>query len=63
MLILKLAQLFQLMFMLALISSEQIIILLFELQMVLMDGFKFAFILEFIFYFLPHLDDLILFLL
>ncbi len=62
-LILKLTQLFQSMFMLVLIMSEQVIILLFILQMVLMAGFKFAFILVFIYYFLPLLDDLILFLL
>lgn len=62
-LILKLTQLFQPMFMLVLIMSEQVIIILFILQKVLMAGFKFAFILVFTYYFLPLLDDLILFLL
>lgn len=59
---LQLAQQFQVMFMLVLMP-EQAFILWFILQLVLMDGFKFVFILVFIYYFFLHFHDLILFLL
>ena len=58
---LKLGQIFQLMFILVLMPQQ--VILLFILLMVLMNGFKFWFILVFIYCFLPHLDYFILFLL
>lgn len=58
---LKLGQIFQLMFILVLMPQQ--VILLFILLMVLMAGFKFWFILVFIYCFLPHFDYFILFLL